>query len=35
MEIHFIDDLKERLKKIKGNEIPKDLKEKIDSILGK
>jgi hypothetical protein len=27
-------DLKERLKKIKGNEIPKDLKEKIDSILG-
>lgn len=35
MEIHFIDDLKERLKKIKGNEIPKDLKDKIDSILGK
>ena len=33
MEINFVEDLKDRLRKIKTNEIPKDLKEKIDLIL--
>jgi hypothetical protein len=32
-EINFVEDLKEKLRKIKTNEIPKDLKEKIDLIL--
>ena len=32
-EINYVEDLKDRLKKIRTNGIPKNLKEKIDLIL--